>query len=206
MGKSACILHISLAAIFCLSVSMAFAGGQTSRMASATERSIGHAQSDEQIKYTVEEHLRTDGRMDWEVLDVEVSQGHVTLYGEVETQDQKGLATLIASMIPGVSEVINQVIVDAALSKNHRLQKAVWNALRDVDALRQQTATLRVHVKNGVGTLSGWVDTKWQKVAARKAAESVSGINKIKNTIHVGARPFQTEQEKLHKQGLDRMP
>jgi len=197
------ILYASLAAIFCFSASVAFAGGKTSSMASVTERGIGHAQSDERVKYMVEEQLRTDGRMDWEVLDVQMSQGHVTLYGEVETEDQKGFATLIASTVPGVTAVTNRVIVDAALSNDHGLQKAVWNTLRDVDALREQTDTLRVRVKHGDVTLSGWVNTKLQKLAAGKAAKSVSGINQINNTIHVGARPFQTEQDKLRKQGRE---
>jgi len=205
MQISKYLLYVSLAVIFCVLGSVAFPGGNPSSMAWATERGIGHAQSDEGVKYRVEEHLRTDGRIDWEVLDVEVSQGHVTLYGEVETNDQKGLAALIASTVPGVTAVTNRIIVDTALSKDHRLQKAVWNALRDVDVLREHTDTLRVRVKHGDVTLSGWVNTKLQKVAAEKAAKSVSGINTINNTIHVGARPFQTEQKKLRQQGLEEM-
>lgn len=39
----------------------------------------------------IEERLRTDGRIDWEVLGVQVNRGEVTLYGEVQTNDQKGL-------------------------------------------------------------------------------------------------------------------
>lgn len=206
MGKNACILYVSLAAIFCLSGSVAFAREQVSSPAPPTERGIDQAQSDERVKYMVEEHLRTDGRIDWEVLDVEVSQGHVMLYGEVETEDQKGLATLIASTVSGVRAINNRIIVDAALSNDHHLQKAVWSALRDVDGLRQQTDTLRVRVSHGDITLAGWVKTKWQKVASKKAAESVSGIKKVINAIQVGTLPFQTEQEKLYKKGLELMP
>jgi len=207
MGKREWILYASLAAAFCLSGSVTFASGKAASTTPLTEWSTDQAQSDERIKYTVEKHLRTDGRMDWEVLDVEVSQGHVTLYGEVETEDQKGLANLIASTVHGVTAIINRVIVDAALSKDHRLQKAVWSALRDVDALRQQTGTLRVRVKHSDSTLSGWVNTKWQQVAAKKAAESVSGINKVNNTIQVGSPPSsQTERKKLYKEGLEQMP
>jgi hypothetical protein len=35
--------------------------------------------------------LRTDGRIDWEVLGVQVNRGEVTLYGEDQNNDQKGL-------------------------------------------------------------------------------------------------------------------
>ncbi len=37
------------------------------------------APSDAQVTYRVEARLRTDGRIDWELLDVEVQQGAVTL-------------------------------------------------------------------------------------------------------------------------------
>ncbi len=53
-----------------------------------------------------------DGRIDWEILDVKVSQGHVTLYGEVETKEEKGFATDITSTVSGVVEITNCIIVD----------------------------------------------------------------------------------------------
>lgn len=206
MRKGKCFLYLLLASIVCLSGSVAFAAGKMPDSARPAEQDLQQAQQDERIKYTVEERLRTDGRMDWEVLDVEVShQGHVTLYGEVETADQKGLATVIANTVPGVTEILNRILVDTAISKNHHLQKAVWSTLRNVDALRQQTDTLRVRARNGVVTLSGSVNTKGQKIAAGKAAKSVFGIKKINNAIHVGALPFQTEQEKLRKEGREEM-
>ena len=163
-------------------------------------------QSDEQIKYQVEERLRTDGRIDWDMLDVEVQQGEVTLYGEVLTEDQKGLASLIASTVSGVRELTNRIIVDRALSGDYLLRKAVWSTLRDVDALREQTLTLRVSVKNAVVTLSGAVEQPLQKMAAGKAAESVQGVKQVVNVIKVQPRPFQSEREILHKEGREEIP
>ena len=99
------------------------------------------APSDEQVTYRVEARLRTDGRIDWELLDVEVQQGAVTLYGEVLTEDQKGLASVIASTVPGVTRLINRILVDQALSGDSRLRKSVWRTVRGVEALRDQTQT-----------------------------------------------------------------
>ncbi len=152
-----------------------------------------HAASDEQVKFRVEERLRTDGRVDWEVLDVAVQAGEVTLYGEVLTEDQKGLASLIASTVPGVRELVNRIIVDRPISSDYRLRKAVWNTLRGVDALREQTHTLRVRVEQGVVTLSGSVEQPLQRDAAIKAAESVQGVNKVISAIRVHPRIVQTE-------------
>jgi osmotically-inducible protein OsmY len=164
------------------------------------------AQSDAQVKYKVEERLRTDGRIDWEILDVAVLRGQVTLYGEVLTEDQKGLASLIASTVPGVRELANRIIVDRALSGDYRLRKAVWSTLRGVDALREQTQTLRVLVEHAVATLSGSVEQPLQKEAAGKAAQSVQGVQKVVNAITVQPRLLQTERETLIKQGVELMP
>ena len=200
------LLRVSLAAIVCLSGAAALGDERPLRAYQVTQPIADQAQSDEQVKYNVEERLRTDGRIDWEVLDVDVQRGHVTLYGEVETQDQKGLASLIASTVPGVKELANSIIVDKAVSKDHRLQKAVWSVLRGVDALRQQTRTLRVRVNNAVATLSGTVDMSLQKETAGKAAQSVQGIKKVVNAITVQQTPLQTEREKLGKEGVQQVP
>ena len=202
------ILNVSLVVVVSVCMSGAGALARESPMSAPPIAQLiaDQAQSDEQVKYTVEERLRTDGRIDWEILGVEVQQGFVTLYGEVLTEDQKGLASLIASTVPGVRELANRIIVDRALSGDYRLQKAVWSALRGVDALREQTQTLRVLVKNAVATLSESVEQPLQKEAAWRVAQSVQGVHKVVNAIKVQPRPMQTERETLHKQGMELMP
>jgi osmotically-inducible protein OsmY len=140
------------------------------------------------------------------MLDVDVQRGQLTLYGEVLTEDQKALASLIASTVPGVRELANRIIVDRPISGDYRLRKAVWGALRDVDALREQTQTLKVLVEHAVATLSGSVEQPLQKEAAGKAAQSVQGVQKVVNAITVQSRPLQTERETLRKQGVELMP
>jgi len=208
MGRDPRILNASLAALVfvCMSGSVALASVRPVSARPIAQLIADQARSDEQVKYTVEERLRTDGRIDWEMLDVEVQQGFVTLYGEVLTEDQRGLASLIVSTVPGVRELANRIIVDRALSGDYRLRKAVWSALRDVDALREQTQTLRVLVENAVVMLAGSVEQPLQKEAAGKAAQSVQGVQKVVNAITVQSRPLQTERETLRKQGVELMP
>ena len=208
MGRVPRILNASLTAVVCvcMSSSIALASVRPVSARPRAQRTADHTQSDEQVKYTVEERLRTDGRIDWEMLDVDVQRGQVTLYGEVLTEDQKGLASLIASTVPGVRELANRIIVDRPISGDYRLRKAVWGALRDVDALREQTQTLRVQVENAVVTLAGSVEQPLQKEAAGKAAQSVQGVQKVVNAITVQSRPLQTERETLRKQGVELMP
>lgn len=208
MSRGSRILNASLAAVVfvCMSGSVALAGVRPVSARPIAQLIADHTQSDEQIKYMVEERLRTDGRIDWEMLDVDVQGGQVTLYGEVLTEDQRGLASLIASTVPGVRELANRIIVDRGISGDYRLRKAVWSTLRGVDALREQTQTLRVRVENAVATLSGSVEQSLQKVAAGKAAQSVQGVHKVINAIAVQPRPLQTERETLRKQGAELMP
>ena len=206
MSRSLRVQSVALAIMVGMSGAAAF-GDEEPLSADPTIQTIAdQAQSDEQVQSRVEERLRTDGRIDWEALAVEVRKGRVTLYGEVETQDQKGMASLIASTVPGVVGLTNSIIVDTAHSKDYRLQKAVWSVLRDVDALRQQTSTLRIRVNNAVATLSGSVEQSLQKKAAAKAAQSVPEVEKVVNAIQVRKASTQTEREKLSKEGLQQVP
>lgn len=83
---------------------------------------------------------------------------------------------MIASTVPGVTELDNRILVAEALSKDARLRKAVWRTLRDVDGLRDHTQTVKVLVKNAVAPLSGSGEEPLQKEAAGKAAHSVQGM------------------------------
>jgi osmotically-inducible protein OsmY len=100
----------------------------------------------------------------------------------------------------------NRIIVDTAISEDYRLRKAVWSALRDVDALREHTQTLKVLVENAVVTLAGSVEQPLQKEAAGKAAQSVQGSHNVVNAIKVQPKPLQIERETLRKQGVELMP
>jgi osmotically-inducible protein OsmY len=195
MVKGVYILKSHLNAIVCLSEPRVFAGEKIATLSSPTEGVINQTQHDARVKYTVEERLRMDGQMDLEMLKIELRQGQVTLYGNTETDDTNGHAADIAGMAPGIVEETNRIIAPPSRSKNHHLRKAVWNTLRGVDVLSQQTNTLHIHAKDEVVTLSGMVETETQKAEAGKAAESVSGVKKVINAIHVRTLPFQTEQE-----------
>src|SRR2546425_9773045 len=146
---------------------------------SADNISIGQddeqLQTDEAIRSGIEKRLLLDERIDWELLQVEVNQGHAILYGEVRTPQEKGLAALIASTVPGVKGLTNSIIVEPAMAKDHKLAKAIWNVLRGVPTLSDND-TLRVNAKNSVVKLEGSVEHSIQKEAAEKAVASVPGV------------------------------
>jgi osmotically-inducible protein OsmY len=203
MGNYINILLTGIVLTFAVPASSPFAESQ----ASAVKDPLGDSsQTDESLKAQIEERLRTDGRIDWEVLGVEVNRGEVTLYGEVQTKDQQGLASLIVTTVPGVVGITNSIIVEPGpYTKDHGLQRAIWQNLRSVDALRQQTNRLRVQVKNQVATLSGSVEQSLQKEAAEKAAEAVTGVEKVINVIQVRHLELG-EREKMRQQGIEQVP
>src|SRR5438132_13207138 len=146
-------------------------------------------QTDEAIRAKIEKRLLMDDRIDWELLQVEVNQGHAILYGEVRTPQEKGLAALIASTVPGVKGLTNSIIVEPAFTRDHKLSEAVWNVLQGVPTLNGND-TLRVNVKNSVVKLEGVVEHSIQKEAAEKAVASVSGVEAVINIIEVHSTAF----------------
>lgn len=148
------------------------------------DRGDDQRQADEIIRSKIEKRLLMDDRISWELLQVEVNQGHAILYGEVRTPQEKGLTALIASTVPGVKGLTNSIIVEPAVTHDHKLAKAVWNVFRGVPTLNGND-TLRVNVKNSVVKLEGSVEHAIQKEAAEKAAASVPGVATVINLIEV---------------------
>lgn len=170
----------------------------------------GSLRADEAIRAKIEKRLLMDDRIDWELLQVEVNQGHATLYGEVRTPEEKGLAALLASMVPGVKGVSNSVIVEPAFTHDRKLTKAIWNVLQGVPTLSGNN-TLRVNVKNSVVKLEGSVEESVQKKAAEKAVASVPGVATVINLIEVNSRApgesvTETVRKKLLQEGMQVQP
>ena len=176
----------------------------------APDRGSAQRQTDETIKAKIEKRLRMDDRLDWEVLEVAVVNGHATLYGEVKTPEEKGLAALIASTVAGVNGLTNSILIEPAVSRDRQLAKAIWKALRTVPAL-DGNDTLRVRVKNAVAKLEGTVAHTLQKRAADKAAASVPGVTTVINLIEVSPQSpagdiTQLGNEKLEQEGVQLQP
>ena len=159
-------------------------------------------QTDDAIRAKIEKRLLTDVRINWELLQVEVNHGNVTLYGEVRTPQEKGLAALIASTVPGVKGLTNSIIVEPAVTHDHKLTKAIWNVLKGVPTLSDND-TLRVSVKNSVVKLEGSVEHSIQKEAAEKAVASVPGVATVINLIEVhSAAPAGNISKKVRERML----
>jgi hypothetical protein len=68
-------------------------------------------QDDEMLAAKLEEKLRMDQRINWQTLQVSVTNGQVKLHGVVKTPEEKGFATQIVTSEPGVKAFANSIII-----------------------------------------------------------------------------------------------
>ena len=114
----------------------------------------------------------------------EVSAGVVTLRGEVEWDHQRRSAQAIVSGLKGVVNVINLVTLKAR-HRPHDIQKQIEASLaRHTLAHRG----MRVSEKAGLVTLSGEVQSLFDREAVERMAWSVPGVGGVLNQLTVVAR------------------
>lgn len=117
-------------------------------------------------------------------LDIEVSDGVVTLNGAVPGLASKRLAGALAWWVPGVRDVINGIAVeppeeDAPI----RIEEAVKVVLEKNPFI--PAGQIRVGVRHRVVRLTGLVHTPEQRDMAENDAWSVFGIDRVVNEIEV---------------------
>jgi len=115
---------------------------------------------------------------------VEVSDGVVTLNGEVPSLSHKRLAGVLAWWVPGCRDVVNGLAeVPAQQDNDDELTDAVCLAL-EKDPFINATKT-RVTSKDGVVTLTGLVPSETMKRMAERDAWFVLGVREVVNQIAV---------------------
>lgn len=133
--------------------------------------------SDTQIEREVETALALDPATEhWEI-DALVSDGQVTLRGSVESLAEKSLATRVAKGVRGVRGVENDIVIDFPVDRTdqdiaHDVTELLrWNTIVDAGAIE-------VEVEDDVVTLSGQVDSLYEKQLAERLAE-VTGVHEV---------------------------
>jgi osmotically-inducible protein OsmY len=94
-------------------VTQAESGGFVSLTADPSSGTLRPMNVDDQrLAAVIEEKLRMDQRINWQMLEVKAEQGHVQLFGVVKTPEEKGLATRIVTSQRGISSVDDRIVVD----------------------------------------------------------------------------------------------
>lgn len=144
-------------------------------------------QGDLWIKTALESVMEKDNRLSLNRIEVASLNGIVKLGGTVLTDDEKSLAERIASQIPGVKGIENDMDVLPAVDSNSELEKEAKATLIENPLLH--IGELRVQARDGVVTLNGVVQQSKEKRLAKRLVALLphvySVVNKIENLHRV---------------------
>jgi osmotically-inducible protein OsmY len=122
-----------------------------------------------------------DDALPAEMMHVSASDGTVTLRGRVDFASQRDEAEAVASRVPGVSQLRNELDVSTAVSPIQVLEQ-VTGAMGGDRAHR-----LTVTARDNVVTLSGTVRSAADRDAAVAAAADVPFVARVEDEIRVVA-------------------
>jgi osmotically-inducible protein OsmY len=131
----------------------------------------------------VRDALAADQRLASSDVTVDVQQGEVTLHGQVPSLYQKRLAEQVAHDVVGVAGVTDRLAVRTAQRDDADIQDDVRLQLATDAFLAPGRLGVRSH--NGIVTLTGDVNTQFEKLYATDVAARVKGIRTIVNNMTV---------------------
>jgi osmotically-inducible protein OsmY len=139
--------------------------------------------SDTDLNKAVRDALDRDIRLNASDISTKVSYGCVTLDGTVYTHYEKRIAEQDAHDVVGVGWVTNNLLARVDMRED-------WAVLDDVKFNLDTDATtegldIAVKVNNGVVTLSGSVNTWYERSHAQDVAGKVKGVKKVVNQIEI---------------------
>lgn len=117
-------------------------------------------------------------------IEVRVTEGVVTLDGEVSSLAQKRLAGVLAWWVPGARDVVNGLgVVPPEEDNDEEITDAVTMVLEKDPFVN--ASQLRVFTENSVVTLNGVVPTEAERDMAERDAWYVFGVDRVENRLLV---------------------
>lgn len=143
--------------------------------------------SNEQIKKGVVDQFYWDSRINASKINVDVSDGLVTLTGQVPSYSSKLAAESDALTIPGVTSVMNnleiQQLAAGELPPDEEIKNNVSSSLKWNTNIESEN--IKVSSENGTVILEGTVPSYWQKILAEELIYDIAGVNDAENKLSV---------------------
>jgi hyperosmotically inducible protein len=154
-------------------------------LAGCERRSAGDAT----INTAVKNKLAAEPTTSAAKIDVDTSNGVVTLSGKVPTAAEKSEAERIARNTQGVRQVVNNISVEGGESAGGGTfdDAAILTSIKSKYVTNGIIGT-NVDVKNGEVTITGEVDNPQEKARAEEIARQTSGVKSVKNMLTIKRR------------------
>ena len=156
--------------------------------------------NDSQITAAIQSKYFLDDKIKGRQINVQASNGVVTLNGDVRDDVERGEALLLARTTPGVQRVEDNLTVDASSGAVGTAGSATPVAIDDGDAALVSLLTSRlasdptvgkspieITAKNGVVLLQGPIGSAAAKQRALSLARSTDGVTQVVDRLRVGA-------------------
>ena len=142
--------------------------------------------TDATVTTSVKNKLAADPTTSAARINVDTSNGVVTLSGAVPTAAEKAEAERIARNTQGVTQVVNNITVERGESANGGTlsDAAILTSIKSQLVANGIIGT-NVDVKNGEVTITGEVDNAREKARAEEIARQASGVKSVKNLLTI---------------------
>jgi osmotically-inducible protein OsmY len=143
--------------------------------------------TDSELRREVEEELEWEPSVDERQIGVAVSDGIVTLTGEVRSFAEKWNAERAVERVAGVRGIANELEVRLVGDRSDSdIARAAADALRWNSLVPSDRVTVKV--ENGWVTLKGEVNWDYQRRAAERSVRYLSGVKGVTNLLTVKPR------------------
>lgn len=161
---------------------------------------ITNARQEAQIwtTYALSPYLRSND------ISISVEEGKATLTGNVEEEVHKELAGAIAAGVKGITEVDNQILIDAQYRQSVSSTRGFGDVVDDAAITTAVKSKLmwskhtegmdtKVVTQNGKVELIGTVATQQAKQQAEKLAKNTDGVHSVNNKLLVSNKKLATK-------------
>lgn len=143
----------------------------------------GTHKPDAEISQAVRSALAWDVFVPDERIRSTVSNGWVTLEGEVDFAHERADAGRAIERLHGVRGVSNLIAVKPAKADASQVRGAIEGALSR--RAQREAKSIAIKVENGVVRLSGTAQSKAEKLAIERVAQNTPGVTRVENAIVV---------------------
>jgi osmotically-inducible protein OsmY len=161
--------------------------------------------SNEQLQQDVMEALKWEPQLNATEIGVIVHDGIVSLTGTVDNYNKKIAAESAVKDVSGVKAVVEKIEVryPSALTKtDDQIAADVIKSLQNYWNVPDER--IKVKVEHGWVTLTGDVTWNYQKDAAKRAVENISGVKGVSNNILIRSQYVNTLEKNVIEKALRR--